>query len=265
MNINATNFWIYAYLSELAYRRADTDFGATLAGLNASQGGFVNAFNENTEGGIENTLNTYLQDSGLADTLAFDFSVSEQNGVFHIYNEFGFSAFVLQNGSDFTITFRGSDISGAASIGIVELGLSAGADLFLGPFDPNDVDGGNDQNIDEGDSYTNVNFSSARYNETQYDYALALTRFVQENLAINAGDTITLTGQSLGAGLATLIGVELGVEQDEKQGTNLGFEVASFGTAPFANFLRNIAQKNAVVQILEENPDLFDAESAFLT
>lgn len=95
MNINASNFWIYAYLSELAYRRADTDFGATLGSLSLQGLDISNAFNENTENDIENTLNTYLQDSGLADSLAFDFSVSEQDGVFHIYNEIGFSAFQL--------------------------------------------------------------------------------------------------------------------------------------------------------------------------
>ncbi len=93
--------------------------------------------------------------------------------------------------------------------------------------------------VDAGDIYTNGLLGQGTYQETQYDDASALFDLVNKDLATQGQDIVT-NGQSLGGGLAALVGVENGVESH------------TFGMAPFQRQFEIIGQRNAVRSLLTD-------------
>ena len=261
MTIQQTDAWIFAALSELAYRRATSDFALDIEGINQGlqeinelENPFANTVL------LENSLITFLEGSAAdnniydftnlvdgANSSAFGFNVHDSgDGVFHIWNELGFSAFIVQQGSEFIITFRGTDVSALNQDGFLLPALQA---TFGDGFQDVGQIGDDPNHVDEGDFFTNIRLGLGTTVTTQYDYALALTSFVIQNLAGNDASNVTVTGQSLGGGLATLVGAELGAS------------IVAFGAAPFANQLSIIAEKNAALEIIADNMNLFEGSS----
>lgn len=93
--------------------------------------------------------------------------------------------------------------------------------------------------VDAGDIYTNGLLGQGTYQETQYDDASALFDLVNDVL-VTEGQTIVTNGQSLGGGLAALVGVENNVESH------------TFGMAPFQRQFEIIGQRNAVSDLLTD-------------
>jgi len=262
MTVNYADAWIYAYLSELSYRRSSNDYDLDLGML----GNGVQPDSDRVD-----ELNNYVRDQlGLFQNsvssernLDFEFKSSSSGGVTNYWNESGFSAFVTKQGSEFIITFRGSDVSGVSDAG-ASFGAALAGYRIAGDFNENQQVGSHPQHVDEGDWYSNVKLGAGTYLETQYDYALALAKFVIDVLANGNAGNVTLTGQSLGGGLAALVGIELAVEyEDENTGVNADIDVYTFGVAPFRRQLEKIAEKNAVLEILEIYESRFE-NSSFL-
>jgi len=275
VSISEEDIPLYAALADFSYRRRETDYGLELEIISLLSDGVQlrNPFRNITAVEAEQLLNNFLTNSGsenssenfthLAtvngtnDRLGFQVS-DRDDGVFHIYNALGLSAFVVQNGDEFIVTFRGTDVGGLLDD---SFGLFRGTLQALPSRDDHRPDdftnigqiGDHENDIDEGDLFTNIQLGSGTENVTQYDYALALTRFVIENLAggYEHVNDVTVVGHSLGAGLATLVGAELG--------TNL----VTFAAAPFENQLEFIAAKNAARDIIARYPDVFDHSAQF--
>jgi len=208
---NQSDAEFYATLSELAYRRNNLDYSVKLdwLALNPDSPFSVNVAD----------LNSQLFELGLIRLLPSD----DQDGeVIHLWNETGFSAFVVQRGDQFIISIRGTDVG--ADIDIANL-FSAITGLFNGPgpgarnsqdfqawLVENAPAPGDDQfqNFDAGDWYTNVQLGAGTYGETQYDYVAALVNFVITNLANGDTSKVIVTGQSLGGGLAGLAAIKFG-------------------------------------------------------
>ena len=93
--------------------------------------------------------------------------------------------------------------------------------------------------VDAGDIYTNGLLGQGTYQATQYDDATALFDVVNDHLATD-GQAVVTNGQSLGGGLAALVGVEKNVETH------------TFGMAPFQRQFEIIGQRNAVENMLTD-------------
>ena len=277
----AADAFIHGVLEEIAYRRADTDFAIDLDQLNTATAagtgdrfidGFVAGAPQLIEG-LDSLNLTAIEQSeidianGLNSVFDFDGGVGEfrvdadpDTGVYHIWNQAGFSAFVVFDSleQEFIITFRGTDVSQindeSPARYLNSIRDQAGINVLteFRPDDPNNATdlriGSEFQHQDEGDWFSNVLLGDGSFErndgsfiETQFDYALALTLFVRDNFAEGDINNVTLAGQSLGGGLASLAGVVTGAE------------IYAFGPAPFYSSLQVLADRFGVNVEVYEN------------
>ena len=234
--------WQYAALSELSYRRANSDQALDLREIVDNQN-LDFEFN-----GAGDELPTELQAAGLRENGGHLYtSSSPLNGP---ANPNGFSAFVINDNGQYTIVFRGTDLAGddAATLGSY-------AQASLNPFANSPLDvtrqDGDDILVDGGDTISNLRLGQGVFDSdqpadepTQWQTAQVLVEFILSIPGVMPED-VTVVGQSLGGGLAGLAAAVYGLE---------GF---LFGPAPFQNQLIDHARENALEDVLEMYSDAF--------
>ena len=156
---------LYADLAEEVYQRNALDIPLTYQSINVLTG---------TDLAPARFLDpTILNSIGLVG----DFSAG--NGMVYTINQDGFAAQVLQNGSQYIVIFRGTDLVGLTS-------------------------------SDTGDLSADYSLSQGSPNAGQLT---AMQRLMQTVIAQAGGPSnVTVAGQSLGGGLAALAGAEFGVQ-----------------------------------------------------
>ncbi len=140
----------------------------------------------------------------------------------------GFVARVVKIGTQYTIAYRGTDLSGDFSeIARDQVGYK------------------NSDGVDSGDFFVNRNAGGGTFERTQVDDALALYHKIKALAADDNNASVVVTGQSLGGGLAGLVGAITGAEAH------------IISPAPFKRQLENEAFKNSAKKILEDFGDQF--------
>lgn len=193
-NVAPTGLALYAALCEEIYRRNENDLRIEID--NDLQQNAVTK--ENIDDDINGSSSTnFILDAKNANTWVIDtegyiYQMTDPNNASDTTPDNGFVARIVEKDGQYTVVFRGSDLSGG------------GWDLIQSVVDP--------QWTPESDGYDwrdNIRLGLGDWSRTQFDDALALTQaLIDEVGAAN----VTVTGQSLGGGLAGLVSAVTGVD-----------------------------------------------------